>query len=380
MSMKVNPPVLSNDKTYERYKQELLARHEITNLEKGKQGIAVALFLIEQEKLRIRERFFDELTTDQLKAEDGLTVLITFLDKHLGKDELVDSLEDFKRKETQSITEYISDFDSKYSKIVKKNMTLLPEILAFKLLKCANISKDERMLVLTGMNYERKDTLYEQAKVSLKKFKGSASGGKDSLENSSDLKLEPTFLAENEEVLAAAGYYKFNSNRGNGGQYHRGNSNYSFRPNRGRSSGSNLRGRGYDRSEKHMNPKSFNGKTLTCHACGSYRHLLKDCSHSYENRNAHGDSKEAFISDNEVLLTMNNFENVIMYTGYDKQDVSHLGKESQHSAVIDTACSSTVSGMHWYETFLSTFPENKQKEIKEFKGTKWFKFGNACSL
>ncbi|ESP01713.1 hypothetical protein LOTGIDRAFT_172470 [Lottia gigantea] len=203
MSMKVNPPVLSNDKTYERYKQELLAWCEITNLEKGKQGIAVALSLPEQEKLRIRERVFDELTTDQLKAENGLTVLITILDKHLGKDELVDSLEkyedfeDFKWKETQSITEYISDFDSKYSKIVKKNMTLLPEILAFKLLKCANISKDERMLVLTGMNYERKDTLYEQAKVSLKKFKGSASGGKDSLENSSDFKLEPTFLAEN---------------------------------------------------------------------------------------------------------------------------------------------------------------------------------------
>ena len=63
-------------------------------------------------------------------------------------------------------------FDSKYRKIEKKKMTLPSEILAFKLLKKANITKEERLLVLTGMNYENKSTLYEEAKASLKKFKG----------------------------------------------------------------------------------------------------------------------------------------------------------------------------------------------------------------
>lgn len=51
-------------------------------------------------------------------------------------------------------------------------MKLPAEILAFKLLRRANISKEETMIVLTGMNYDEKATLYEQAKRSLIKFKG----------------------------------------------------------------------------------------------------------------------------------------------------------------------------------------------------------------
>ena len=47
-------------------------------------------------------------------------------------------------------------------------MTLPSEILAFKLLRKANITKEEKLLVLTGMNYDNKKTLYEEAKKSEK--------------------------------------------------------------------------------------------------------------------------------------------------------------------------------------------------------------------
>ena len=83
-------------------------------------------------------------------------------------------------------------------------MTLPSEILAFKLLKKANITKEERLLVFTGMNYEQKSTLYEEAKSSLKKFKGDDGWQKEK----SAIKLEPAYLAENEEALLAAGYVK----------------------------------------------------------------------------------------------------------------------------------------------------------------------------
>jgi hypothetical protein len=53
----------------------------------------------------------------------------------------------------------IAVFDNKYYKIEKKNMTLPPEILAFKLLRKANITKEEKQLVLTGMNNENRPTL-----------------------------------------------------------------------------------------------------------------------------------------------------------------------------------------------------------------------------
>ena len=94
----------------------------------------------------------------------------------MAKDVLADSVEkfddfdDFRREDGQSTHEYIAMFDAKYRKIEKKKMTLPSEILAFKLLKKANITKEERLLVLTGINYEQKSTLYGKAKSSLKTF------------------------------------------------------------------------------------------------------------------------------------------------------------------------------------------------------------------
>ena len=45
MSAKIRPPVYSKVKGYERYKLELFAWKEVTEVAKGKQGIVVALSL-----------------------------------------------------------------------------------------------------------------------------------------------------------------------------------------------------------------------------------------------------------------------------------------------------------------------------------------------
>ena len=172
MTTRINPPSLNSTKSYERFKQELLAWRELTELKKEKQGIAVALSLPEDDENRIKDKVFDQISLDDLKSADGLDILLTFLDKHLGKDDLSDSVEKFdefddcQRKEGQTIQEFIGIFDSLYRKIEKEGMKLPPEILAFKLLKKANITKDEKLLVLTGMNFENKVYLYEEAKSS----------------------------------------------------------------------------------------------------------------------------------------------------------------------------------------------------------------------
>ena len=200
-------------KGYELYRQELLAWREVTPLRKDKQGVAIASSLPEDDQTQIREKVFEQISLDDLKKEDGLDTLITFLDSHLKKDELSDSqekfeeFEDFHRQSEMSIiTEYIASFDSRYRKIEKLNMKLPPEILAFKLLRKEYIGEEEKMLVLTGMNYANKETLYEEAKTSLKKFKGDFTEGKAS--SNLSIKLEQAFLAENAEVLSAAGYSK----------------------------------------------------------------------------------------------------------------------------------------------------------------------------
>ena len=87
-----------------------------------------------------------------------------------------------------------------YRKIEKLDMKLPSHILAFRLLRKANISQEEKMLVLTGMNYANKKTLYVEAKMSLEKFKGDITRG--NISTRSSIELEPTFLAENEETFS----------------------------------------------------------------------------------------------------------------------------------------------------------------------------------
>jgi hypothetical protein len=97
MSTKINPPSYGPKvKTYELYKQELLAWKEVTELDKKKQGVAIALSLPENDESRIRKKkAFDQLDLEDLKKETGLNILIEFLDKHLAKDDLANSLEKF---------------------------------------------------------------------------------------------------------------------------------------------------------------------------------------------------------------------------------------------------------------------------------------------
>ena len=145
-----NPPALDKGKCFEIYRKEILVWGELVDLPKSKQGIVVALYLPEDDETHIRERVFDQIPLQDLKTDDGLIILLNFLDKHCGKDELVDSLEkyedfeSFEREDGQSILNFISVFDLKYKRIERKNMKLAPEVLAFKLLKKANITRTEK--------------------------------------------------------------------------------------------------------------------------------------------------------------------------------------------------------------------------------------------
>ena len=75
---------------------------------------------------------------------------------------------------------------------------------AFKLLKQAKLTNEEHLLVLTGMDYNNQDQLYEQAQKPLKKFEGDQVN--PSSNNSETSRFDPHFLSQHEEALAAAGY------------------------------------------------------------------------------------------------------------------------------------------------------------------------------
>ena len=356
MATKINPPDLSSG-NYELYKEKLLAWQMVTDIPVDKQGIVIALTLPNDDKHKIQEEVFSQIGREKLSQENGLDTLINFLDSKLMKDDLSDSLEkfeefeDFQRVNGQNITEYIAAFDSRYRKMEKFKIKLPSEILAFKLLRRANISKEEKMLVLTGMNYANRETLYEEAKQSLKKFKGDITEG--SISTAASVKLEPAFLAENEEALLAAGYYK------------QGQGKRSVRTGRGGySRGGGQRGQGQEARRK-MNPTGPDGKPLTCRVCGSYRHLMKDCPDSWENI-----KKVNIVED----------ENVVLFTGYNKEEIYQLGVDARNCAILDSACSSTVCGQNWMDSYINSLNEVDRKKIKQTTGEKTFKFGGGTRL
>jgi hypothetical protein len=386
MAMRINPPVFKSDtKNYDRYKQELLAWKEVTDVPAAKQGIAIALTLPEGDITNIREKVFDEISLVELKADTGLQTLITYLDKKLGKDELEDSwekfedFEDYSRKDDETISQYIANFDQKYQRIVKKGMTLPPEILAFKLIRKANVTREEKLLVMTGMDYTQKAELYNQAMKSLNKFKGGVMDNGGGTGGSTAIKLEPAFLAQNEEALWNAGYVNRNQWRGANMRGPRGfrrgfRGNYNFGTGRG------FQGKQFvDRKPRAINPMGPDGQPITCRSCGSYRHMIKDCPDSWENMA----KASVNISDKIHDLPEGNSgqeEHVVLFTGYNKQEVSQLGVEARYCAVLDSACSSTVCGRAWMDNYLECLPLDDQSRVIRSEGEKLFRFGGGTIL
>ena len=179
-----------------------------------------------------------------------MSVLFEFLDRYLLEDELMNSwnkfedFEKFERKHGQNIREYVADFDLKFRKLEKLHIKLPPEILAFKLLKNANLRKQERMIVLTGVNFADKMKMYKQTKHALIKFIGGLT--KVEAETGRDVRLEPAW-----KKSASSSYRKGCDQRG--------------------------------WMKKKLNPVGPDGKILLCNSCGSYRHLVAECQDSWEN-------------------------------------------------------------------------------------------------
>ena len=336
---------------------------------------------------------FDELSLDDLQGEGGLHILVKFFDKHLGKDDLVhcleifDEFEEYRREENQSFVDFVAKFDHKYNRIVKLKMTLPSPILAFMLLKKANRTKEEKMLVMTGMVYAKKDELYEQAKTSLLKFKGEQGSGNNKSSNPPvAMKLETVSISENEEAYWMRGY-SGGRQRGRGRPFQRNNTgraNNSERNDRGRPSN-----RRYSKGNRPLNCAGPDGRTLLCRACGSYRHLIAECPDSWENKghvNVVENDESANPDDNNnndsECMFLRNIENedTIFLSKIGNIESDILNKEARKCKVLDSACSSTVCGESWMNDYLLSLTPEDRKKVVVKESDKLFKFGGGEKL
>ena len=398
----------------------------------------------------------------ELNVDGGVEVFLKWMDGYFKRDEQTEAYEayitfdTYRRAPNQKITDFIMEFDRLYAAAEKHEMTLSKIIKSLKLLDSAKLSAHDRKFVLTGIDFSKAKTagvdIYNDTKESIKKFAGgqllmSGGGGADNgdmLMSTERIKTEPVFSAEDlsnptpqlEEVLAASGFQRKgdwnagganirggrgdwrggrgarggfrgrndgskNFNNSGGGGYRGGDPGYTARGGyRGVGGGqsSQVSGSRGGKVTKPINPTDESGEPFTCSSCGSYRHLLNECPHSYENikknnttptlvaeavmaasgadtdyhcEGAEGDTEDRSSED---------LCDVILYTGYGKKhetEVSQLAREAINKAVLDSACGETCCGESWVETFLDSLADEVRETVVYGKSDKLFKFGGG---
>ena len=396
---KLHPPAFGG-KTYELYKIQLEAWDTLTDVPDQKKGLYIAMNLPDKDPSQIKEKVFEQVGIAKLNIQGGLKVLVKFMDEQLLKDSLEDAwskyfdFEEYARSQSENMNTYIQNFELKYERTKAKNMTLPSTLLAFKLLKGARISREERLLVMSGINTAVETTMFEDAKSSLKKFKGNSMGilGKEG--HSQGIKLEPGVEIK-QEVL----FTRRPVNRYSQGSYSQAKASQEG------GAGSTPRGSRVE-GEKNLNPVGRDGKLMKCSKCTSIRHLFSTCPHKFDKApktNPMGRNGKQLLCDScdstmhfvrtcphrwealcaEVGDEYDEYEelnrqpdevSVALFTGK-CEDVKVLGKESVQMAVLDSACASTVAGRGWYDDYKESLSEEDRKKVIVRPGEKVYKFG-----
>ena len=250
------PPPFSENIPYSRYINELKCWDKISKLESKEKGLAVALSLPQDSD--IRDKVFSEMTPDDLNVEDGLTKLITFLDGIYKKEEIATVYEAWSkfdklcRKSGETMEHYLREFDKCSKRIKKEGIDMPDPVLAFQLLDYSGLSAKEKQIVLTGVDYTKKNKVYEQMVSSIKKFFGDQmiTGETNKSENHAiTFKEEPVMVTKSE----------FKQKRFPQDSRYESKNQYSERKQR-------------------LNPiNSYTGKPYRCYSCRSEFHFLRDC-------------------------------------------------------------------------------------------------------
>ena len=191
----------------------------VTEVDKKKQGNLIALSLPNESKFgnNLKERVMERLSVSDLSCDEGLTKLVKFLDEELASDATTDLIGkwddwfDYVRKADQSMEQFISEYELLVSRLESAGQKLSQEVKGFALMRKAGLTDLERTLILSRLDLEKNDTIYKDIKIQCTNLLGKVLKHGSGL-NTTSIKLEPAYLAEHEDTLAAMGYYKKHDN------------------------------------------------------------------------------------------------------------------------------------------------------------------------
>ena len=142
----LKPPALTDEISYEDWKNDVEIWSDVTDLDATKQGGAVFLSLTGKAQATVRAG----VTRDDMKSSTGLTKIIAALDALFKKDATRSALSTyehfikFRRNPDMSIEDFLVEFNIRYSKVKTLKMGLPDGVLAYYLLECANLTDEQQ--------------------------------------------------------------------------------------------------------------------------------------------------------------------------------------------------------------------------------------------
>ena len=349
------PPSLSKCSSYETWLKEIEIWQAFTDLAEIKQGPAIFLSL----DGRAREAVL-ELEVVKISAKDGVKNIIAKLDSLYLKDktqsafESYDAFEKFKRPSEMSISEYINEFERLKAKTESFKTVLSTDVLAYRLLKSANLSENHEQLARATIT----DLTYETMKTQLKKIFGDSS--RDHLPSSdlTNIKVEPVFEASAEDSYYGNNFrsnkYRYNQK----GKQSQNKGNYPKQDTR-RFSASSKKGR---------NPMNKRGEVSRCDICDSINHWASTCPDAvyYQQEQQNSSSDE----ENSHQVTL--FQSSLVTDDQLKVFVS----ETLNTAVLDSGATANVAGKTWIDCYIGSLSDSDKTKVSYSESGSSFKFGS----
>ena len=183
---------------------------KFTKTEKKRQGFAVYNVLPTAKGVNEKVRLAMQNKEIKIDEDDSVDQLFIILDKWFKKDDLSivcetwGAYKSLLKKESDTMDQFLNEYEKKVKELKKQGITLPEVVLAMQLLDSAGLDKKDKQIVLTAVDYTKKEEMYEQMKKALRKFFGEQGMSHRQRSDELAIKEEPVYNAESDEAYCNA--------------------------------------------------------------------------------------------------------------------------------------------------------------------------------
>ena len=357
-SMKLPPEPSDN---YSLWRKDIEVWKKLTDTPKAKMGVALQFAC--RNKERLHEAVLN-IPDEEVDGEEGINNVLKILDElHCvdKKDSALKCYNEFEsitRRNNQNIADFILEFEALYTKAKTFGNQLSDDLLAYKLLKAANLTEsDERMVKASTAKFE-----FKTIKETLKRTFSATTGNSKEM----TVKQEPIFVAStskpSSDSCMSEEELTFYTNKWKKRKENYKSINYS-KLNKGKESQNFLR---YP-IPPGKNPLDKYGYITHCNNCYSVNHWAGSCPDKIK-----GPPNKDSLTLHQIVLYEEDVE--------DSNRLNTLVYETLNCAVLDTGCAKTVCGKAWMSAYISSLNEEEESSITRIDSNSMFKFGSGNSV